>query len=274
MKDTLFYAPNILNYIRLFLLIATIFLPKIYFIIFYGISSFLDLFDGEFARHLGQTSVLGACLDMFTDRIGPCIITYRILQLIYTLKFKNLYENGRNSNRRVIETIQKNDEISSTDSVQEILAHQDRIRKSVSSNPIYDSSITSPYGSKMLNFMMQPSFLLFSLCIDILAHNFLFTANKIKNTNHKETHCFSILSIYYNKPILIFLCMSTEVFYGSLYTYLYLCLNCEYPEKNILKYSFLKFCKQIIYLTFPGCIIRGLFNVVQLFEGIVQLGRI
>lgn len=274
MTSTILYAPNILNYIRLVLALSTIFLPSVYFIIFYGIVSFLDLIDGEFARSLGQTSVLGACMDMFTDRISACIIIFRILQLVYALKFKELHANEVKVN---IEKSQMTDDMSCTDFIQRISLYQEKIMNNILCNQLYDKDITFLDDSKMLTYIVQPAFLLFFLCIDILAHNFLFTASKIKNHNHKEGHYFSILAIYYIKPILILLCISTEIFFVTLYAYLYLRLNVQYSEKttqNSQNHSILNFCKNVMYFTFPGCMIRALFNVVQLLEGIVQLGRV
>lgn len=45
---------------------------------FYGLSCFLDVFDGLYARYLDQCSQFGAVLDMITDR---CTTTFLLFSL-------------------------------------------------------------------------------------------------------------------------------------------------------------------------------------------------
>ena len=69
-RDVFLYVPNIIGYVRVLLAVASFvyieqpsrFLPL------YGLSCLLDVADGYAARQLGQSSRLGAVLDMVTDR--------------------------------------------------------------------------------------------------------------------------------------------------------------------------------------------------------------
>lgn len=78
--DVIFNVPNSIGYIRIGLLIASIYSPTRLFILLYSISAMLDFFDGYTARLYKQSSELGACLDMITDRISTVIIGYRIVK--------------------------------------------------------------------------------------------------------------------------------------------------------------------------------------------------
>lgn len=91
--STIFYASNIFNFFRLFILILSAFLPKNFFIILYSISSSFDMLDGFIARKLNILSKLGNVLDFFTDRTATLIIILRIFQdrKLKNTKNKNLF---------------------------------------------------------------------------------------------------------------------------------------------------------------------------------------
>jgi CDP-diacylglycerol--inositol 3-phosphatidyltransferase len=81
-KSPVFFIPNILDYVRIILLIAVIFLfatHTYYAIALYALNSILDGLDGTLARLLNQQSKLGALLDFSIDRaaitilLGACI---------------------------------------------------------------------------------------------------------------------------------------------------------------------------------------------------------
>lgn len=76
--QVLLNKPNIIGYTRLLLLFSSIFCDKYFFICFYIFSVSLDYFDGMIARKYNQTSILGACLDMITDRISTTILCTKI----------------------------------------------------------------------------------------------------------------------------------------------------------------------------------------------------
>lgn len=277
MKSTFFYGPNILNYTRLVLVLSTTCLQGFYFIVLYSISSLLDIIDGEFARGFAQTSVLGACLDLFTDRIGTCIIIFRILELIHILKFCEQHAKGVGEKDENLRRRRKEDKISNTCFIQQIVKHEEMILNSLWCNQLTYPMFAIFPGNGMFFNILKPSFLLFYLCIDILSSNFLFTAFRIRNTTHKKGHISFILANYYRQPVFLLLCASKEVFFVTLYTYLYLRLNARYSDestKSNQKHSFIESCENIMYFTFPFCMARLLFNVVQFIEGIVQLGRI
>lgn len=81
-KSPLFFIPNILDYVRILLLIVVICIfashPG-YAIALYALNSILDGLDGTLARLLNQQSKLGALLDFSIDRaaitilLGACI---------------------------------------------------------------------------------------------------------------------------------------------------------------------------------------------------------
>jgi len=71
--EILLYVPNLIGYARiLLLLLALYYMEKNYYytVFIYGVSSFLDAFDGYYARKLNQSSKFGAVLDMLTDRVA------------------------------------------------------------------------------------------------------------------------------------------------------------------------------------------------------------
>ncbi|KRH93482.1 Phosphatidylinositol synthase [Pseudoloma neurophilia] len=329
--SSVFYAPNILNYFRLALLVFSSCLSPLYFIAIYAFTSFLDLLDGTFARMLNQTSVLGACLDMFTDRIGTVIIIIRILQLKYmknSSKVKKIKKNGKNNfvsdknsrtvdrkpSNKINDSIEQQDlnqverEGESSNQVDEKGESSNQVeregessnqvkregessnqveRKGESSNQVEregessnqveregkSSNQVDEKKSSLFEFISHPIFLLFLCCLDILSHNFLFTANRIINQNHKSGHIFSVLAIYYYKPILVLLCVATELFYMTLFYYLFLDSR-NFDHKSDYWLSVKNIIKTILFLSFPGCMIRSLFNMVQLLEGICLLGRL
>lgn len=71
----LFYVPNIIDYVRIVLLLVSYYAMyckhAFYAMTLYGISMVLDHFDGYFARLLNQRTEFGKCLDMIIDRISP-----------------------------------------------------------------------------------------------------------------------------------------------------------------------------------------------------------
>ncbi|XP_046841007.1 CDP-diacylglycerol--inositol 3-phosphatidyltransferase 1-like [Xenia sp. Carnegie-2017] len=73
----LYFAPNLIGYVRLMLLAASWYYitnNPIIFITLYGTSAILDAFDGIAARYLNQTSAFGAWFDIVIDNIGRGII--------------------------------------------------------------------------------------------------------------------------------------------------------------------------------------------------------
>lgn len=177
----LFYVPNIVNYFRLLLIISSIYLHGDPFLLVYTISSSIDLIDGTIARSLNQTSKLGACLDMFTDRLTTTIIVCKILE--------------RKRSRSLI-------------------------------------------------------FLLF---IDLLSHMLLFTSSIAENVSHREPF-LGILKVYYQKIVLILLCVGTEVYY-------------------VVKYldTYKKVNRKVIVLFYTFLIAKSFLHFMQLFEGLCRL---
>ena len=71
--QVLCYYANIMDYFRVISAMYAFYIAKerpIIFVVCYFISFILDAFDGMAARAAGQTSKLGATLDMVTDRIS------------------------------------------------------------------------------------------------------------------------------------------------------------------------------------------------------------
>lgn len=75
-----FNVPNMIGYIRIVLLVFSVFASELAFGMLYISSSALDFFDGYFARMFNQCTVLGSCLDMITDRVSTVVISFRIIQ--------------------------------------------------------------------------------------------------------------------------------------------------------------------------------------------------
>lgn len=83
--DIFLYIPNLIGYFRVFTALASFVVMKnhpVYTFVLYGISGFLDAFDGWAARKYNQGTRFGAVLDMVTDRCATSsLIAY--LSLIY-----------------------------------------------------------------------------------------------------------------------------------------------------------------------------------------------
>lgn len=70
-QDVMLYIPNLIGYFRVFTAIMSFWCMKnhpYYTLVLYGISGFLDAFDGYAARKYNQGTRYGAVLDMVTDR--------------------------------------------------------------------------------------------------------------------------------------------------------------------------------------------------------------
>lgn len=84
-KDVFFFIPNLIGYFRVLTAILSFLTMKnhpIRTMILYGISGFLDAFDGYAARKFDQGTRFGAVLDMVTDRCATSsLICY--LSIIY-----------------------------------------------------------------------------------------------------------------------------------------------------------------------------------------------
>jgi CDP-diacylglycerol--inositol 3-phosphatidyltransferase len=79
-SSTVFNIPNTIGYARIVFLVLSAFASSdLAFIALYSLSSGLDFLDGHAARLFNQCSILGACLDMITDRVGTVVISLRIL---------------------------------------------------------------------------------------------------------------------------------------------------------------------------------------------------
>lgn len=70
-RDVMLFIPNLIGYFRVLTAVISFSIMKnhpILTLIFYGISGFLDAFDGYAARKYNQGTRYGAVLDMVTDR--------------------------------------------------------------------------------------------------------------------------------------------------------------------------------------------------------------
>ena len=81
------YIPNIVDYIRYFLVLRALnygFVESkwVYFIWYYYIAIAMDVIDGALARIFDQTSRFGTCLDMVCDRASVSMI-YFVLGQVY-----------------------------------------------------------------------------------------------------------------------------------------------------------------------------------------------
>lgn len=103
-KEVFFFIPNLVGYLRVVTALMSFWLMKnhqIYTLIFYGISGFLDAFDGYAARRYNQGTRYGAVLDMVTDRCATtslicylCVIypTFCVIwQLLVSLDLASHY---------------------------------------------------------------------------------------------------------------------------------------------------------------------------------------
>jgi len=78
-KQNIFlYVPNLIGYVRVLLLIASLYFMSSNHIVsasLYLLSVFLDAFDGYAARALNQSTKFGAMLDMIVDRCSTmCLL--------------------------------------------------------------------------------------------------------------------------------------------------------------------------------------------------------
>ncbi|KAM0679488.1 phosphatidylinositol synthase 1 (CDP-alcohol phosphatidyltransferase1) [Glugoides intestinalis] len=77
-QKVLLYVPNIIDYLRIILLFASVFFKGTKFTVLYGLSVSLDYFDGMLARSLNQVSLVGGVLDMIIDRVSTMTILTKI----------------------------------------------------------------------------------------------------------------------------------------------------------------------------------------------------
>lgn len=78
LEEVFFNKPNLIGYFRVLTAIISFLMMKkhpVLTVIFYGISGFLDGFDGYVARRFNQKTLFGACLDMVVDRCSTLSIT-------------------------------------------------------------------------------------------------------------------------------------------------------------------------------------------------------
>ena len=71
------FIPNIIGYFRYFFLFASLFTYRtqpICTLVLYGLSQWLDMFDGMAARKFNQSTNFGAVLDMVCDRSSDAAI--------------------------------------------------------------------------------------------------------------------------------------------------------------------------------------------------------
>ncbi|XP_042232790.1 uncharacterized protein LOC121873333 isoform X2 [Homarus americanus] len=82
----LLYIPNIVGYIRLFLLLLAFMYLRVsptLFVVFYSMSITLDGFDGYIARKLGQCSLFGAWFDVVLDNLSRGLLWINIHPILY-----------------------------------------------------------------------------------------------------------------------------------------------------------------------------------------------
>ena len=126
-KDVLLYVPNLIGYLRIVTALIAFACMKnhpIYTLSFYGVSGFLDAFDGYAARKFNQGTRFGAVLDMVTDRCSTtaltCFLVYiypqfcLLWQVLVCLDFGSHYmhmyammASGSGSHKNVEETQSK-----------------------------------------------------------------------------------------------------------------------------------------------------------------------
>lgn len=103
-RDVLLFIPNLIGYVRILTAVLSFMTMKnhpVWTLILYGISGFLDAFDGYAARKFNQGTSFGAVLDMVTDRCATsslicylCVIYPRfciIWQLLVSLDLASHY---------------------------------------------------------------------------------------------------------------------------------------------------------------------------------------
>ncbi|OAG31311.1 CDP-diacylglycerol--inositol 3-phosphatidyltransferase [Nematocida displodere] len=79
-KSVFMYLPNIVGYVRLGLLLASLAAPVRVFVCLYAVSYLLDALDGHLARGLGQVSQLGGILDMSLDRASSTVLAMQVVR--------------------------------------------------------------------------------------------------------------------------------------------------------------------------------------------------
>jgi phosphatidylglycerophosphate synthase len=87
--EKLFYIPNMIGFLRIFLLITSAgFYSNVdNFTVFYILNFVLDGLDGYTARALKQETKFGYALDMITDRIGSALLYIMLIEKTQTFKF-------------------------------------------------------------------------------------------------------------------------------------------------------------------------------------------
>lgn len=103
-KEVTLYIPNLIGYVRIATAIISFLTMKshpIWTLALYGISGFLDAFDGYAARRFNQGTSFGAVLDMVTDRCATsslicylCVIYPRLCflwQILVSLDLASHY---------------------------------------------------------------------------------------------------------------------------------------------------------------------------------------
>jgi len=86
MNKVFFYRANIVDYIRLILLVAAFVChddPYLFFVL-YALSQTMDMLDGYMARKYNECSSFGAVLDMVLDRASDAMI-FVLLGMLYPL---------------------------------------------------------------------------------------------------------------------------------------------------------------------------------------------
>ncbi|RCK55594.1 CDP-diacylglycerol--inositol 3-phosphatidyltransferase [Candida viswanathii] len=116
-QDILLYIPNLIGYFRIITAIISFLCMKNHPVltsIFYGISGFLDAFDGYAARKYNQGTRFGAVLDMVTDRCATSSLIVYIGVLYPHLDLASHYMHmyamlsaGSTSHKNVDETQSK-----------------------------------------------------------------------------------------------------------------------------------------------------------------------
>ena len=78
------YVPNMLSFMRLFLIIPLVFLTpfELPFMIIYVVAGITDMIDGPIARKFNVVSQFGAALDGGADFLMILVVVFRILPLI------------------------------------------------------------------------------------------------------------------------------------------------------------------------------------------------
>lgn len=77
----LFNIPNTIGYTRVVLLYASLHFSNVPFLVLYTLSSSLDMLDGKMARRYNQSTFLGCCLDMVTDRVSTVVLLMKIVSV-------------------------------------------------------------------------------------------------------------------------------------------------------------------------------------------------